>query len=389
MVELAVILAGGRGERVRPVTDIIPKALIPINGIPILSHQISQLERVGIKDVIVLTGYLSESIEKYCRKRFHSINVKCIASDPAYSPAERLLASKEIIGDEFLLVYCDNLASSDMEIKSALNGSSPVTFLLESRSEGNIEILSDKTAIYHVGNRNSKYAFVEMGNICIKSKSFFETLSVCQDLPATLESISKEYKCNFVITKNEILSISNLDRYLSLQKDRSMVILDRDGVLVKKMEKRKYLTSIQEYEPIERNWEGLLKLSNLGVDFLIATNQPGIALGEVDPEFLSEFHQILASDLLDFGIRVLSIYICPHHWDDECGCRKPKPGMLLQAIEDFHLKGKKTVYIGDDDRDLEAAISAGIPGILLGGEHSQKYKYSDLLSAMFEVTELL
>ena len=389
MVELAVILAGGRGERVRPVTDVIPKALIPIDGIPILSRQISQLERVGIRDVIVLTGYLSESIDKYCRNQFNSMNVRCIASNPAFSPAERLLASKEIIGDDFLLVYCDNLATSDIDIKSVLNGPTSVTFLLESRNEGNVEILSDETAIYHAGKRNAKHAFVEMGNICIRSKKFFQTLSVCQDLPSTLESISKEYGCNFVVAKNEILSISNFDRYLSLQKDRSVVILDRDGVLVKKMEKRKYLTSIQEYEPIESNWEGLLTLSKLGVDFLIATNQPGIALGEVDPEFLFEFHQILASDLLGYGIRILSVYTCPHHWDDECGCRKPKPGMLLQAIEDFHLKGKKTLYIGDDDRDLEAATSAGIPGILLGVEHNQKHKYPNLLSAISEVTELL
>ena len=75
MVELAVILAGGRGERVRPVTDVIPKALIPIDGIPILSRQISQLERVGIRDVIVLTGYLSESIDKYCRNQFKSMGL--------------------------------------------------------------------------------------------------------------------------------------------------------------------------------------------------------------------------------------------------------------------------------------------------------------------------
>lgn len=63
----AVILAGGRGERVRPITDFIPKALIPVNGIPILAQQLRQLERLGFDEVIVLTGYLSKSIESFVK----------------------------------------------------------------------------------------------------------------------------------------------------------------------------------------------------------------------------------------------------------------------------------------------------------------------------------
>jgi NDP-sugar pyrophosphorylase family protein len=64
----AVILAGGRGERIRPISDTLPKALVPIDGKPILAHQIEQLERVGVKEIFILTGYLAKSIASYCTK---------------------------------------------------------------------------------------------------------------------------------------------------------------------------------------------------------------------------------------------------------------------------------------------------------------------------------
>ena len=105
----AVILAGGRGERMVPLTDLMPKALIPIQGRPILAHQLEQLERLEFKEVYILTGYLSEAIESFCNSFLSSISIKCIASEANLSPAGRLLASKEDIGIDFLLIYWNTL----------------------------------------------------------------------------------------------------------------------------------------------------------------------------------------------------------------------------------------------------------------------------------------
>ena len=71
----AVILAGGRGERMIPITNLIPKPLIPIQGRPILAHQLDQLERLKFKEVYILTGYLSEAIESFCNSFLSSISI--------------------------------------------------------------------------------------------------------------------------------------------------------------------------------------------------------------------------------------------------------------------------------------------------------------------------
>jgi NDP-sugar pyrophosphorylase family protein len=125
----AVILAGGRGERVRPITDTLPKPLLPIEGKPIITHQLEQLERVGVKEVIVLTGYLASSVKSYCDKIVSRLKITCIESDPEYSPAQRLLHSRSKIGDDFLLTYCDNYILADADISAVLQSKSRLTFL--------------------------------------------------------------------------------------------------------------------------------------------------------------------------------------------------------------------------------------------------------------------
>jgi D-glycero-D-manno-heptose 1,7-bisphosphate phosphatase len=388
-IRKAVILAGGRGERVKPITNFIPKALIPIHGIPILAQQLRQLERLGFNEVLILTGYLSESIEKFCDGFPTTLAIRCISSDPNNSPAERLIFSKSEIGSEFLLIYCDNLILEDDVIQDVLSSPGSFTFLIEERETGNIAIRPNETLIYHPGEKSVNHKHVELGNIKIESKDFFDVLEKTQDLPSALGVITKMNSCNFVEFSGDLLSISNFDRFLELEKQRLVLILDRDGVLLAKMPKRKYLTRIEDYQPLYENWKGLLELTELGIDFVIATNQPGVALGEVDEDFLLTLHQNLVGDLVAYGVNILAIYVCPHHWDVNCECRKPMPGMLLESMNEFKLNPLRTLYIGDDDRDQLAANGAGIPGILIGDGHSNPHLYPDIAAAIPEIKSIL
>ena len=76
----------------------------------------------------------------------------------------------------------------------------------------------------------------------------------------------------------------------------------------------------------------------------------------------------MKNELQNDDIEILDIYICPHHWNEECFCRKPKPGMFLQASKDHLFRLDKTLYIGDDPRDVEAALNAGTDYILISEE---------------------
>ncbi len=87
----------------------------------------------------------------------------------------------------------------------------------------------------------------------------------------------------------------------------------------------------------------------------------------------------MIASLSQDGVNVLKVYVCPHHWDDGCECRKPKPGMLLQAAKDYLLRLDKTCFVGDDLRDMEAADRAGCKGILF---HERQDLVSEILQCM-------
>ena len=129
------------------------------------------------------------------------------------------------------------------------------------------------------------------------------------------------------------------------------------------MEKRKYLTSLEMLSYEDGNLEILSKLGKEGFSFIVATNQPGVAIGNVTESFLIGLHQKITNDLRLRGVNILSFYVCKHHWNDLCECRKPKPGMLNQAIKDFNLTKKCLIFIGDEKTDMQAAIAANITGI--------------------------
>ena len=378
----AVILAGGRGERIRPISDTLPKALVPIEGKPILAHQIEQLERIGAREVFILTGYLAQSIASYCKKMNTSIRIHCIESRPDATPAQRILNSYKDIGDEFLLIYCDNFIASDSEIESVLKNKADITFLVQSREIGNVKLNSNHQAFYNSGERNSEYKSVELGNISIKTRKFMVSLQKTQDLPKTLEQLSEELVCSAIVSGTFVNSISNFKTYVENLQGRKIVLLDRDGILIEKMSHQKYLSNIKDYKPIYKNWESLREVSKLGVDFLIATNQPGVATGEVSEEFLTDLHIKLVSDLLNYGINILSVYICKHHWDENCNCRKPNPGMLLEAMQEFAIDSTSTLYIGDELKDSIAASSAGIDYVIINKEVTGKFIFDNLEQAI-------
>lgn len=389
MSRKAVILAGGRGERMLPITNTIPKALVPINGIPILSQQLRQLERLAFSEVLILTGYLSKTIESFCVRFATSMRVICCESDANESPRERLLRIADQINEEFLLIYCDNLIQSDLSIESVMKSEAALTFLIEPRNQGNIDILENYRAIYRSGKRDSDLRYVELGNIKVKKETFFEVLRNSEDLPSALERISEALNCGFHIVNGQLSSVSDFSRYLDMEEGRTKLILDRDGVLLESMPKREYVTTMGNYKPLWHNWWALKELSLLGCDFIVATNQPGVALGQITPSFLLELHQKIASDLMLEGVNILAFYVCTHHWNEDCECRKPRPGMLINAMRDFRLGPDQTMYIGDADKDLEAAKAAGLNGILIGQNHSSPDNYLNLGAAIPRIKCLL
>jgi histidinol-phosphate phosphatase family protein len=365
----AVILAGGLGQRLKPLTDLMPKPMAPVNGNPFLLKIINQLIENDYEEILILAGYKSEILKSYLNKLDFKLKIKVISTPDYYSPKQRLLISKTEIGDKFILLYGDNYIENFQQYTSVESEQSPISLLVENRIEGNIKFLSNQEIRYISNKRNSDHQFVDLGYIKVNTSKFFSELERSEDLNVALESLSKDglIKAD-IVGMNSNLSISNLSRFNQINRARKKILIDRDGIINVKMARRKYLSRFEDYKIIEENWLGLEKLSGLGCDFIIITNQPGISTGEVSVEFMQELHERIYLEFLQRNIYLYGIYVCPHHWDDQCSCRKPRPGMLNSALSDFDINKSETLYIGDELKDELAANAAGIKFMYVNSE---------------------
>jgi len=145
------------------------------------------------------------------------------------------------------------------------------------------------------------------------------------------------------------------------------VFLDRDGVLNQEM--GDYVRRFEDFHLLD-NFDALKSLQQKGYLLLVATNQGGLAKGWYTEEELAKMHLHLKQAYHEQGIEITDIFYCPHHPDftGDCDCRKPKPGLLLQGIEKYNLDPAKSYFIGDRERDVEAATAAGVKGILIDSD---------------------
>ncbi|OSM04941.1 D-glycero-beta-D-manno-heptose 1,7-bisphosphate 7-phosphatase [Magnetofaba australis] len=145
--------------------------------------------------------------------------------------------------------------------------------------------------------------------------------------------------------------------------DQPTVLLDRDGVINE--ERSNYVLTIEQMRFIPGSLEAIARLTRAGVRVAVVTNQACIGRGLLTELRLQEIHRHLNEQVAAHGGQVAAIYHCPHHPDDGCDCRKPKPGMLLAAQKQFNLDMAQVWFVGDSPSDMGAARAAGTRGALL------------------------
>lgn len=144
------------------------------------------------------------------------------------------------------------------------------------------------------------------------------------------------------------------------QRGRRFALLDRDGtVVIDKI----YLSDPAGLEFAPGVIEGLRLMRDAGLRFVMVTNQSGVARGFFDEETLARVHRRLREMLAQEGVDLEAIYHCPHGPSDGCRCRKPQPGLVLDAMADFGFAPDEAVLIGDSEADMGAAAAAGVIGI--------------------------
>ena len=146
-----------------------------------------------------------------------------------------------------------------------------------------------------------------------------------------------------------------------------LVILDRDGTL--NFDRDDYVTSADEWRPIPGALEAVARLTQAGWHAVVATNQSGLGRGLFDMAALNAMHQKMNQLMAQAGGRIDAVFFCPHTPDDDCSCRKPLPGLMLQIGERVAVDLKQVPAVGDSLRDLQAARAAGCePHLVLTGK---------------------
>jgi len=138
---------------------------------------------------------------------------------------------------------------------------------------------------------------------------------------------------------------------------KKVVFLDRDGVINR--DSSNYIKSWSEFEFIPGSLEAIRQLTLKGFVIIIITNQSVINRNMVSKKGLEHIHTMMKRDILSHGGEIKDIFFCPHIPEDQCDCRKPKPGLIYQAAQKYQIDIKAAVMVGDSAKDIECARSAG------------------------------
>jgi D-glycero-D-manno-heptose 1,7-bisphosphate phosphatase len=142
-----------------------------------------------------------------------------------------------------------------------------------------------------------------------------------------------------------------------------VVFMDRDGVINR--DSPDYIKSVAEFEFLPGSREALRRLVENGFEAIIVTNQSAVGRGWVTADGLAGIHQRLCDGVRDHGGRIHDILVCPHRPNENCACRKPRPGLILEAQRRHGIDLDAAVMVGDSAKDIECAMNAGVGASVL------------------------
>jgi len=381
-IKQAVILAGGLGTRMRPLTLTTPKPMILIHREPFLEYIIELLKKNGIEEVVILTGYLHEQIENYF-KDGQQFGLKLKYS---YSPAEdktgtRIRKAKDLLDDTFLLLYGDNYwplqLGELLKFYKKMNTKGLITAYSNIDNYTKNNTLVDEKGLVKVYDKSRQTPGlngVDIGFFILNKNvlDLFPEENFSFEKVIIPKLISQKQLAGF-LTYHKYYGLSNLERIPVIEdffKPKKIILLDRDGVINKKPPKAEYVKNWKEFEFLPGAIDGLKLLTKKGYKIIIISNQAGIGRGAMTEGDLKKingkFLDVCKSKVVD----IKAMYHCPHNWDEGCSCRKPKPGMLFKAASDHHFDLTKAIFIGDDERDEQAGQAADCSTILLNPEQN-------------------
>lgn len=411
-----VIMAGGKGTRMLSIASDIPKPMIPIEGRPVLEHEIECLCEQGFTDILITVGHLGNVIMGYFGDGLKfGVHITYYFEKEPLGNAGALFQVKDQLTDDFLLLNADAMFDIDFNrfVQYHKTHDAVATLFTHPNShpyDSGVIIADEHMAVrkwlakederpeyfknrvnagLHVLNKRILEQTVEGGKIDL-DRQLLKPLAgtgqmYCYDSPEYVKDMGTPERY-YAVCKD---FANGIVKARNLKNRQKAIFLDRDGTI---NEYVGFLTDIKEFRLLDGVAEAIRKINASGYLAIVVTNQPIIARGEVSFTELQEIHNKMETLLGAEGAYIDAIYFCPHHPDKgfegerveykiSCDCRKPKPGMLLKAAEDFNIDLSRSWMVGDGKNDVEAGKNAGCKTVLIGTEdYGQDRKVSSLFA---------
>lgn len=382
---IVAILVGGLGTRLRPITLKVPKPLIKINNKPFLSYLLSMISSLGLKDVVLLVGYKAYAVRRYCG------NGKKWGLKIAYSEEKEPLGTGGALlnafsfpdrpvlmlnGDTYFGLDLDGFINFHKEKKALVS-----IYAMEGGLAGRGALVLEKNGRVKqfLEKQKTGFGLFNAGAYLFEPEAirYLHSLVAKGRLPAVF-SVEKD-AFHFFIAKKKLFAYAGKGFFLDIgtfhsllqakqffknrEKGKPALFLDRDGVINK--HRADYVKTPEELVFEENALAGLKELSKLGMPIFIVTNQSVVGRGMITKRMLSKIHAKMLAAFRKNKIKISGIFVCPHKPEDNCFCRKPKAGMLLQIQKRFGIDLSRSYMIGDSTADLMMGNNAGCTTILL------------------------
>lgn len=410
-----VIMAGGKGTRISSVASDIPKPMIKIEGKPVLEREIECLREQGFTDLVITVSHLADHIINYFGDgASFGVKIQYFIEEMPLGNAGALFKLRDRLTEDFLLINADSIFDIDFnrfveyhKTKGGLvtlfthpNSHPYDSGVLVADSDGAVDSWLTKEDVRPQWYRNRVNAGLHVINpivldmcgikaddvgkeiagkrikvdldrqilkpLCGTGKMFcYDSPEYVKDMgtPDRYAVVCEDYRCGRVKAKN-------------LKQKQRAIFIDRDGTINKYVG---FLRNIDDFELLPGVADAIKDINASGYLAIVVTNQPVIARGEVTVSELQTIHNKMETLLGVEGAYLDAIYYCPHHPHKgyegevpelkiECECRKPKPGMLIRAAEDFNIDLSASWMVGDGENDIRAGKAAGCRTALIGSD---------------------